>query len=406
VPNFFSNILPKKSGNSYWYVFNSSAESFNKVSELDSYLDLPEVSAIINLKARAFSNMRLIEVGPDGKPKETSEGKALLELLTNPNWFQAGKEFLIQTKTYREIYVNEYLFSQVPFGFKKDRTKSIFTLPPNIVKAEFTDSTPFYLIDKNPKIEYSIKIDDQKYAKLSTDQVIHMNDNRVSMKSATDEDILKGESKLKALSVTLNNMKHAYESRGIVLKYRGANGAWVNKSKDAIGQSFPLNSEDKERLQDANRKYGTLGKQNQTIVTDQDIAWVQAGTNNPMNLGLFEENKEGFNKCLDSFGVPSEMFARVLGATYENQRQAEKGLYVRTIIPEANDWASAVSSEYLPGTKLIADYSHLPVFQEDLKSRADSLNSMVTALSKMLQDGAITIAEYQSEISKYGIIKV
>jgi hypothetical protein len=98
------------------------------------------------------------------------------------------------------------------------------------------------------------------------------------------------------------------------------------------------------------------------------------------------------------------MFVRKMGSTYENQHQAEKGLYVRTIMPEANEWIGGISSEFLDGnTSIVAEYMHLPIFQEDLKSRGDSLTTMVNALSKALQDQAITIDQYKDELTKFGI---
>ena len=151
--------------------------------------------------------------------------------------------------------------------------------------------------------------------------------------------------------------------------------------------------------------YGTLEGQHQDIITNTDLAWVQRGVNNPQNLGLYQETEESFNKILDAYGTPSEIFVRQKGATFENQRIAERGMYVRTIIPEANEWAMAVNSVYYPDgkKKLIVDFSHLEIFQDDLKKRADALSSLVTALSKMFQDGAITVEEYKAELKKYGI---
>lgn len=360
------------------------------------------------MKARTFSKMKIRAIDKDGNDVSNIETQKVIALLTAPNWFQDGKEFLIQTKTLREIFGNEYLYSQVPFGFNRsiDRVKQLFTLPANIVKSEYKSGLPFFLNDSKTGINYSYKESEGiEYKPLPTDQIIHLNDNRVKMKSATDKNLLNGESKMAGLKVAINNIKMAYESRGVILKYRGADGAWVNKSRDAVGQSLPLSKEDKENIQNAHRKYGTLDGQWQTIITDQDLAWVQAGVKDPAKLGLFQEIEEDFNKMLDSYGVPSEIFVRTKGATYENQRQAEKGFYVRTVIPEANEWIGAVTSELKTDKNVtyIADYSHLPIFQEDLKSRADALNSMITALSKMLSDGAISIDQYKQEIEKFGI---
>ena len=401
----------RKEGNGYWYAFASSRDSFKEIKYLESYEDIPELNAIINMKAKTFSNMVVKAVDKDGNEVTNPETERVKALLSKPNWFQDGKEFLIQTKTLREIFGNEYLYSQVPLGFAPSATriKGLFTLPANIVKCQYKSEVPFFLNDSKTGVTYKYKHSDGvDYKDLPIEQIIHLNDNRAHMKSATDKNLLVGESKMKGLKVAINNIKMAYESRGVILKYRGADGAWVNKSKDAVGQSLPLTEDEKQRIQNSHQKYGTLDGQYQTIVTDQDLQWVQAGVKDPAKLGLFQEIEEDFNKMLDGYGVPSEIFVRTKGATYENQRQAEKGFYVRTVIPEANEWIGAVTSELNQDDKVtyVADYSRQPIFQEDLKSRADALGAAITALSKALADGAITIDQYQDEIDKYGIKRI
>mgnify|MGYP006197458531 CR=1 FL=1 len=166
-----------------------------------------------------------------------------------------------------------------------------------------------------------------------------------------------------------------------------------------------LKSKTKDAIQQAYRQYGTLGNQHQLIITSVATRFQAMTQNDPKKLGLFEECKEDFNRMLDEYGCPPEMFVRVDGATYENQKQAEKGMYIRTTIPEANEWAMALNAKFFPDGKLkiIVDYSHLPVFQDDIKLKADSMSAMINVLSKLLQDKQITQEEYRSELSKLGI---
>lgn len=354
------------------------------------------------MKANARSNGRFKVVDDKGNefPNEP-----ILKLLAKPNWFQAGKEFVKQSTIFHEVYGNEYLYGFFPIGYKFEDSKSLFTLPPNLVNVQYKEKISFFLFPTAPAgIEYSLKREGKEDLPLPTDQIIHLNDNRVTIKSATDKHLLKGESKLKALAAAVNNIKMAYQSRGVILRDRGANGAWVTRGNDTVGP-IPLNKDEKEEFQNALKGYGTLEGQHQDIITNTDLAWVQRGVNNPQNLGLYQETEESFNKILDAYGTPSEIFVRQKGATFENQRIAERGMYVRTIIPEANEWAMALNSEYYPDgkKKLIVDFSHLEIFQDDLKKRADALSSLVTALSKMFQDGAITVDEYKAELKKYGI---
>jgi hypothetical protein len=121
-------------------------------------------------------------------------------------------------------------------------------------------------------------------------------------------------------------------------------------------------------------------------------------------MGLYTETAADFDKIIDSYGMKRELFAGNT-ATYENQKEAKKSVYIDTIIPDGNEWVAGFNKKYRSGakTKLIIDYFHLPLFQEDLKSRGDSLQANINALSKALQDGAITIDQYKTELEKFGI---
>jgi len=408
VVNYFSNLWTGKKVNGQWfYVVGRDADTFKEIDCLKAYQEIPEVNAPINLKARAFSNMKLKEVNKEGNEVSTKEGQAVIKLLSNPNWFQQGKEFLIHTKVLRETFGNEYVYKTTPVGFDAtlDRVKAVYSIPANIVTPKYDNSTPFFFQTERPKVTYKIKQAFKDDLQVDSKYVIHFNDNRVSITHATDKNLLKGESKLAPLACVINNIRMAYESRGVILKYRGANGAWTNAAKDSVGNAGFINPDEKDKFQEAFSQYGTLRGQHQTIVTSLPLAWQQAGVNNPKNLGLYEETQEGFNKIIDSFGMPAEMFVRAQGSTFENQKQAEKGMYVRTIIPEANEWILGFASEFMDTSKtsIVSDYFHLPVFQEDLKSRGDSMTTVINALSKALQDQAISLEQYQEELKKFGI---
>jgi hypothetical protein len=403
----FNNLWGKKVNGNWFYSLEQSADTFRSIDCLKAYQEIPEVNATINLKARAFSNMKLKEVDKDGQEVSTPDGQALINLIKKANWFQEGKEFLIYTKVLREIYGNEYLYKTSPIGFDPtlQKVKALHSIPAGIVKPKYDNSVPFFMYADAPKVTYKVKRDNTDDLSIDSKYIIHFNDNRAEIKSATDEHLLTGESKLMPLACVINNIRMAYESRGVILKYRGANGAWTNAGKDGVGSAAFIDPKESEQFQNAFSRYGTLKGQHQTIVTSLPLQWNQAGTNNPANLGLFVETQEGFNKIIDSYGVPPEMFVRAQGSTYENQKQAEKGMYVRTIIPEANEWILGVASEFIDVSKttIISDYFHLPVFEEDLKMLSDSKMAMANYLSKLLQDKQLTAEEYRQELKKIGI---
>ena len=289
--------------------------------------------------------------------------------------------------------------------------RALYTLPSSWVDVKYGSAQPFFReVDGSQYVTYTVKYNGDEYV-LVPEGVTHLNDDRVelnnyqygSMFSKKESSFLKGESKLRALTPAINNIKMAYETRGTILRNRGALGLLSNATSDKVGM-IPLDPEERDRVQRAyNKNYGGLKGQFQLLITGADLRWQQMGVN-PDRLGLFDETREDFNKIIDSYGMKSDLFVRQIGSTFENQKQAEKSAYVNTIIPEANEWIGAFNRKYRNGAKtsLIMDYLHLPIFQEDLKARGESLGATVNALSKALTDGAITLEQYQTELQKYG----
>ena len=135
LPPIITNLFnPINEGGRWFYRFSSSKyNAFSDIDCLEAFNCIPEVNAVINMKANARSNGRFKVVDDAGKeyPNEP-----ILKLLASPNWFQAGKEFLKQTSIFHEVYGNEYLYTQFPIGYSVEDTKALFTIPPNLVKSE------------------------------------------------------------------------------------------------------------------------------------------------------------------------------------------------------------------------------------------------------------------------------
>jgi hypothetical protein len=118
---------------------------------------------------------------------------------------------------------------------------------------------------------------------------------------------------------------------------------------------------------------------------------------------LFEEIEADFQILLGAYGLKRELFPNNNGATFENQKEAEKSTYTNTIIPEANEWVNALNNYY--GTdkqsfEIQADFSHLPIFDDNLKDRGIALNQNIKALDIAFNSGAITLETYTSEVAK------
>ena len=182
IPPVITNLfMPRKEGGNWFYPFYSSRyDAFKDIDCLEAFNCVPEVNAVINMKANAFSNGRFKVVDDNGTeyPNEP-----ILQLLKSPNWFQAGKEFMKQTKIFHEVYGNEYLYGFFGIGFKIEDSKAIFTLPPNLVKAEYKETASFFLFNQAPPgLKYYLKRPNLEDLPLPNDQIIHLNDNRARMR--------------------------------------------------------------------------------------------------------------------------------------------------------------------------------------------------------------------------------
>lgn len=391
---------PRQVGGTWFYPVDF--DPFAKIKYLECFNEIPELNAVINWKARAFCSGVIYRIDKDGNRLPDDN---FTKLINRPNWFQAGKEFLRQTKLFREIYGDEYLYSWRGVTKTPIDTKAFYTLPPNLVTCIYDDATPFFMESAQPDgITYTYKLG-SKETNLPIDQLLHLNDNRVTITEATKKSMLNGESKMRGLTPAINNIRMAYETRGVILKRRGAMGVLSNDGADVSGQ-IPMEKGERDDLQEQYRRFGGLEGQDNIIITNTRVRW-QNMTVSPDKMGLFQETEEDFYKICDGYGVDMALFSAKNGVTYQNQNAAEKRTYDNTVIPEANEWIGALDyyfyGDITDGSRLIMDFSHLAIYQEDLELNARGLGVLVAALSTALADKAITIDEYQQEMARFGL---
>lgn len=406
---FGTTWSPKKFGNTYFYPINVNV--WQDVKYLEAFFTVPELNAIINILAAAHSNARYKVVSKSGKEKHND---SIGKLLKKPNYFQSQKEFIYQTELWNNIFGNEYIYTLTRIGGNAKTTAvpelgalALFTIPPNLIRSCYEDSRPFFDFrggDDLPTVKYEYN-NNGEWKDLDSKNIIHLTDNRVDIKKVNDKTLLDGESKIKSLAVAINNIKMAYESRGVILKSRGAMGILSNTTSDVSG-TIPIEPTEIDRInKEYMNNYGGLEGQASVIITSAALKWQQM-TVNPDKLGLYKETIEDTNKILDAFNVPMEMITRSEGgATFENQRQARKSLYENNVIPAAEERAQALNDQLMSDSNftIIPDFKHLPMFQEDIKINTEILEKRVDTLSLLFQDKAISMEEYRTELAKLGV---
>lgn len=369
--------------------------------DLSTAFLVPEVNAILNKRASAHSSMKLEVVN-----KNTMEpvDNNLSRLLKNPNWFQAQSEYIKQTNLFHDIYGNEFNYLFFGVGVKPENAKAMYSLMPDRMKVKYKSDESYFMQVEEPDVNYEYDFNNKRID-IPSDQIIHLNDNRINAKNK--DDLLIGQSKLTALSKPVLNIVAAYEARGIMIRNRGALGILSNDSKDGIGSTLPIDDKEKENLQKEYRNYGITDNQWQIIITSLSLKWQPMGVDVD-KLKLFEEVTEDTIKICDSYNFPYELLGSQKGVTYANKREAEKGWYQDSIIPEAQERIDAFNQKFQTAGKpytITGKFDHLPIFQDDRKEMISSFVLVTNALSKALMDGAITLEQYQSELRRHGFIE-
>jgi len=370
--------------------FLSDGMSANQKKFLTLYLTVPELQAIINYKARVFSGMHVISEDSEGNEKKIPQ----IGLLNKPNPLQNFKEFASQYYILRSIFGNEFIHPV--YGDDRTKTLALWNLP--AMNAEIipvsNQSIPFNMTKVEELIkEYKFWYKGQKII-YQPDEVIHFNDNQVQF---TDNKILLGDSKIRPLTQACENIKNAYEARGVII-YNSALGILSNETTDADGTA-DIAVEDKKQLQEGYKGgYGLSKHKNQIILTNAALKW-QSMAIDIGKLKLFEEVDSDFRTIANAYSFPPEILQT--DSTYENKQKALIQLYNEAVIPEANEWLLGLSDWMGLDTVLKSDWSHIAVLQIDKERASKSLNWAATGLSKAKESGLIEDAEAKETFKKF-----
>ena len=111
-------------------------------------------------------------------------------------------------------------------------------------------------------------------------------------------------------------------------------------------------------------------------------------------------------KICDAYGIDYNLLAASKQSTFENKSKGERQTYQNTIVPDWKEREGGLNQLLDTENRsweIVGSYDHLPVFQEDLSQKSQAVNTMVQALSKAYEDGAISLEQYQEQLKKFDI---
>ncbi|BFP39502.1 hypothetical protein FGF1_03470 [Flavobacteriaceae bacterium GF1] len=373
---------------------------------LRCYYENPVVQAVVNIKAKAFSNVRFFvkdlnteELTP--LKKYDSDGGHLRSLIQRPNPLQSTFEWLRQLKVNFEVFGNGYCYGSVPIGFENNFDFRDITVLNNLPSYAVAPKLTGNWLEAETRQEivegYDLSMFNGKRKHLDTNKVFHVNNENIKH----DRHFTEGVSDLIALQRPISNIDKAYESRNVLITKRGAIGAWTSEKKDEAMGNLPLNDEEVKEIQEAFKKYGLLKDQYSQIISPQPLKW-QKTAMNVKELMLFEEIESDAIAVANAKGVP-ELLVKyyIKGGTFNNLDASEKRLYDTTIIPEWNDFQIALN-HFLKteeqGIELVGSFDHLKILQINKKEEAETAKIKQETALAAFRTGAITYNQYLAQI--------
>ena len=198
-----------------------------------------------------------------------------------------------------------------------------------------------------------------------------------------------GDSRLDPLQSAISNIAGAYETRNIFIYKRGTIG-FISPEQDKEGMGNLPDPKEIEKIQeDYQKTYGPLNDGNAISIANIPMKWTPVVM--PLKqLMLFEEIDENFNKIIDVYNLNRNMFSQTKGASFNNLKSGIIQGYQDAVFPLVDDWLNSLSDKWgllSNGEKLIADWSNVPVLQEDQERNAKTEKTKAETFRLMRENG-------------------
>lgn len=389
--SMYGNYFFGGNGIDYRFAYNGHS------SALKAYGTCPPLTAVINRKAQCYINGTTEVLNTQGNDSNSTDAKRLKILLSRPNPLQTWRQFEAQQYIYIQLFGFCITLPIMPAGFENMGpifATSLWNIPPYMVDVQETQKL-FYQTDLTGIIEY-IRLN---YKGITTNlplkNLFIFRDFIPGINSMVFPD-----SRVKALEMPINNIIGAYLSRNELINYAGAQGLLSPDAEDTSG-TIPLKEEEKLRLQeDAKRQYGIQRGQWRYIIAPTRIKWQPIGKPTK-DLMLFEEISDDIMRICDSYNYPSPLLNSEKGPNVSNTAQYQAQIYTDGIIPESIDYYEQWHAYFQLdryNLKIVKNYNHIPVLQENKKEQGQAALYLTQALMLLWAQDLITANEILDEL--------
>ena len=331
------------------------------------YLEIPELRMVIDRRASMMSSNKPLLVDADGNEVTNHWFN---DVLQKPNPVQSWSDLVYSLSVQDALYSNAFIYAPV----RSFNIRNLFVpLPSNKIQINLSGKKLKQMEQEGLIDSFVFQYDDKNTETISFDDLIYLMTN-------DGMNIVKPVSRMESLKYPLSNIKASYHKRNVLLENIGAIGILSTQNND-MGGAIPMTPEEKKQIQ---RDWFRRQK-DELIITESQVDW------KPMSfptkeLMLFEELTADKIAIIDTFGMSLNIFSTEKGATFTNVRDSIRMTYQDTIIPETQQMYDAIGQQIGltdEGLKLIAEFDHLPVMQDDEVATATTMKLKSETLEKL-----------------------
>lgn len=377
--NLMNLLTGKTNGNTNYIAGQAGAVLLDTTKPQEIYNSVPQLKAVVDMKAQMFSNMIMKIVDKDGIEVIDLE---LSKLLNYPNVLQSQNSFLKQWKTQEQVFGNQFVYANKPSSISKYPV-SLSNISPAYVEPYLTGK----LYDQ-VTIDGIIK--HYNYSEGGKNKRIFETKDVMFNKIGALDNTIIGVSPISALALPLSNISSAYKFRNVIMNNKGALGILSSGAKDGMG-ALPLKPEEKTRIENSHQeRYGIEDGKMKLLITDNPVTW-QAMSYPTRDLMLFEEIDTNMLAICDVYGLKVDLFS-TKNSTYENGNNAMIKAYQDTIIPEADSFCQALTQflKLQNGMQIIADFSHISILKDDESKAINNFSTLTNSVTTLVNSGIIT----------------
>jgi len=351
----------------FTYSFLDQSGFNNSTKYLEQSLSNPVLLAIIALRSKIYSQMKITHLNSSGKPIENSE---ILKLFKQPNYFQSQEDFFFQQMWFLSA-------AGTNLTYKVDAlstAKAIYNLIPSEIDLNNTEKVKSFIYTKNElkaygekKIIYTL---DGQHFEIQLKNIIPTYDLANGL---TCNSLMGSPSRLKGLSKTVENIEENLLSKNVNLK---------------MSQKYLMASQgdgNEAQIQDNDRKdiFSKIARKS-LLITNANIK-AQHLVSDMKRLYLDEQFSNDALTCLNAFEMDRDILNYFSNgaSTYENQNQSLLKWIQNSIQTDANNTMNSFASAFGlidKNESLVATYNHLPVMQLVMKTKIDTLKAFQETL--------------------------